>query len=73
MDIYNMVGCTCRASSMRFPLPIIHAHTHVKQLLHEQVSGYSHKLPVLLDRVARRIASYLQELKGKGDEDPEVR
>lgn len=42
-------------------------------LKHTQVSGYSHKLPVLLDRVARRITGYLQELKAKGDSDPEVR
>lgn len=44
-----------------------------KKQTNQQVSGYSHKLPVLLDRVARRITSYLQELKGKGNDNPEVR
>lgn len=37
-----------------------------------QVSGYSHKLPVLLDRVVKRTRSLLDEIAAKHD-DPEVR
>lgn len=35
------------------------------------MSGYSHKLPVLLDRVVKRTRSLLDEIADKHD-DPEV-
>ncbi|KAM3567734.1 hypothetical protein VYU27_010125, partial [Nannochloropsis oceanica] len=36
------------------------------------VSGYSHKLPVLLSKVAGKTKGLLQEIKQKGPNDPEV-
>jgi hypothetical protein len=36
------------------------------------VSGYSHKLPVLLEKVAGKAKGLLQEIKDKGANDPEV-
>ncbi|EKU21330.1 insulysin [Nannochloropsis gaditana CCMP526] len=37
-----------------------------------KVSGYSHKLPVLLEKVAGKAKGLLQEIKDKGANDPEI-
>ncbi|EWM30042.1 insulin-degrading enzyme [Nannochloropsis gaditana] len=37
-----------------------------------KVSGYSHKLPVLLKKVAGKAKGLLQEIKDKGANDPEI-
>jgi insulysin len=41
--------------------------------LNVKVSGYSHKVSVLLERVMAKVMALLQEYREKGDADPEVR